>query len=663
MSPTTKTSKAALRRQSLSRAKEWATDRKKKKDVIAENDDDIDEPKPVESDAEEEAAAAAKDKTIEKKLASATTRRSTRSTRGGRASKSNEENQENIVNDADDTENIGSGTRRSSRRRTMTGSIASTPVVTARPPTRRSTRKSMTPVVEQKTPERKVALKVEEDSEDVKQRELPTRRSTRKTMSPVVEKAEQKTPQREEVEEVEEGVKQREVPSTGTRRSRRLSASPAVDNTREDGKVEEELDVVKSEAVGNVSTRRSRTKIVYPKAEEEEEEEEEENNVKVETEEEVVQEEIVVKSEDEETVVIVEETDVELEVVKGEITVESDEEGEEEEVVQEETVIETDEEQVKIESIEEEIKEEEVETEVEDNMANYEEPKVEVEEEPEIEVKEIASEEKANQMSPKQTQSKIGSLLDLFPVFFHVLVVLWTLSFAVMMSFGFDWYLSHASPDIGSEDNMLSHQRAPCATLGLWLVSIVAFSIAFGPRSVAGWILTGLSLTMASFSTTLVTTDETTPVPSLPIYSHSDIDVKMLDLLVVLCLLGTITTLKRPAAPQEQPQVVNAFNEGDAPEAESQVETQAETFKEEDAVVAPEEAITTGPRSLIGQRVAVEKGIDAILGTVKDYDAETREWLIQYDGDELGEEEVLNRVQLGSAFKLYSKHLADVFLS
>mmetsp|Transcript_31898 Transcript_31898/g.66896 ORF Transcript_31898/g.66896 Transcript_31898/m.66896 type:complete len:169 (+) Transcript_31898:1-507(+) len=168
---------------------------------------------------------------------------------------------------------------------------------------------------------------------------------------------------------------------------------------------------------------------------------------------------------------------------------------------------------------------------------------------------------------------------------------------------------------------------------------------------------------MASFSTTLVTTDETTPVPSLPIYSHSDIDVKMLDLLVVLCLLGTITTLKRPAAPQEQPQVVVAFNEGDAPEAESQVETQAETFKEEDAVVAPEEAITTGPRSLIGQRVAVEKGIDAILGTVKDYDAETREWLIQYDGDELGEEEVLNRVQLGSAFKLYSKHLADVFLS
>ena len=66
----------------------------------------------------------------------------------------------------------------------------------------------------------------------------------------------------------------------------------------------------------------------------------------------------------------------------------------------------------------------------------------------------------------------------------------------------------------------------------------------------------------------------------------------------------------------------------------------------------------SGPKSLIGQRVAVEKDQDTLFGTVKEYDSETREWLVHFD-DPFHEEKELNRVQLGSAFKLYSKHLSD----
>mmetsp|Transcript_8748 Transcript_8748/g.14919 ORF Transcript_8748/g.14919 Transcript_8748/m.14919 type:complete len:89 (-) Transcript_8748:152-418(-) len=76
----------------------------------------------------------------------------------------------------------------------------------------------------------------------------------------------------------------------------------------------------------------------------------------------------------------------------------------------------------------------------------------------------------------------------------------------------------------------------------------------------------------------------------------------------------------------------------------------------EAVMIAAKEA--TGPRSLIGQRVSVEDNGFPSFGTVADYDAETRLWTILFD-DENQEEGVLNRVELGSAFKSYSKHLAD----
>ena len=86
-----------------------------------------------------------------------------------------------------------------------------------------------------------------------------------------------------------------------------------------------------------------------------------------------------------------------------------------------------------------------------------------------------------------------------------------------------------------------------------------------------------------------------------------------------------------------------------APEAESKEVMEA-------VMIASKEA--TGPRSLIGQRVSVEeKGVPS-FGTVAGYDDKTRFWTVLFD-DQEQEEGELNRVELASAFKSYSKHLAD----
>ena len=235
-----------------------------------------------------------------------------------------------------------------------------------------------------------------------------------------------------------------------------------------------------------------------------------------------------------------------------------------------------------------------------------------------------------NEPTAAHGKSLIQHLLQLSPMFFHA--IQWTLAFAFVMAFCFDWWLFEFGPDI-EED--AAAQRSTCVTLGLWLVTIVGYAIVCGSSSRAGWILTGSSLTMASFSTKL-TTSVGTPVPSLPIYSISGVDINVPDLLMILCLVGCATSLMAPLP--EQFQVVASGGE-----------TEASEKKEDQA---------SGPKSLIGQRVAVEKDEDTLFGTVKEYDSETREWLVHFD-DPFHEEEELNRVQLGSAFKLYSKHLSD----
>lgn len=143
-----------------------------------------------------------------------------------------------------------------------------------------------------------------------------------------------------------------------------------------------------------------------------------------------------------------------------------------------------------------------------------------------------------------------------------------------------------------------------------------------------------------------------TSVPALPIYSYSGYNVNVPDMLVVLSLVGCAAILMQPKSPvPKQLQVaITETEEEDAPQVEP-----ADTIEKES--VTPAES--SGPRSFVGQRVAVEKGgIDIFFGTVKNFDTETREWTVRYD-DEFQEEEELNRVQLGSAFKLHSKNLSD----
>ncbi|KAL7526064.1 hypothetical protein ACHAXR_001296, partial [Thalassiosira sp. AJA248-18] len=252
--------------------------------------------------------------------------------------------------------------------------------------------------------------------------------------------------------------------------------------------------------------------------------------------------------------------------------------------------------------------------------------------------------EEATGLAESKKESTAEPLLSLLPVFLHALVIQWTLALAISMAFGFDWWLSHLGPKDG--EGIVESQRAYCVTLALWLGTIVCYAVAFGAHSRAGWFFTGTALAVSSFSTKLMTGEET-PVPSLPIYSFSGFDINVPDVLVVLCILGFAAVLKQPVVAQEPQEVANEEPEKD--DAPQVVEPEEE--KKEDEVATPE---ASGPRSLIGQRVAV----DEFLGTVKDYDSETREWLVQYD-NEFQEEVELNRVQLGSAFKGYSKHLSD----
>lgn len=299
-------------------------------------------------------------------------------------------------------------------------------------------------------------------------------------------------------------------------------------------------------------------------------------------------------------------------------------------------------------------------------------------EEPEAEAEaKPAAKEDVKESSTEQEGSAPGSLLELTSVFLYFLVLLWTLAFAVMMSFGFDWFVSELGPDDGAKE--LSSQRAPCSMLALWLVTIAAYSVGYGPQSRAGWCLTGSALAAASYAArTLVALGAggaAPSVPTLPVWSNADLDLdaNVPDLLAALCLAGLLSALLRPAdVPRDPAAAGGAGGDGaPVPPVALSGETQAETFQErgeeeEDEGAAggpaspsplPEDA--HGPRSLVGHRVAAERGLDGVaFGTVADYDHDAREWLVRYD-DASVEEEALNRVQLGSAFRLYSKQLSD----
>mmetsp|Transcript_706 Transcript_706/g.1107 ORF Transcript_706/g.1107 Transcript_706/m.1107 type:complete len:465 (-) Transcript_706:190-1584(-) len=265
----------------------------------------------------------------------------------------------------------------------------------------------------------------------------------------------------------------------------------------------------------------------------------------------------------------------------------------------------------------------------------------------EAKVEEEAVEEEAND-APK------ASFLPHFAVFLHSVIIQWSIAFAVIMTFCLDWWLFQ----FGSSEEVLSSQRASSSMLGMWLVTIAGYSIAFGTFSQVGWMLTTSSLAMLSFAVKMY--DDDMSSASLPVYQVFGRGITIPDLLLCISFVACVFVMKQPPVEVVVPSEPAAADDVAAPseEASSPEEVNAEESKEvmEAVMIAAKEA--TGPRSLIGQRVSVEDNGFPSFGTVADYDAETRLWTILFD-DENQEQGLLNRVELGSAFKSYSKHLAD----
>lgn len=257
------------------------------------------------------------------------------------------------------------------------------------------------------------------------------------------------------------------------------------------------------------------------------------------------------------------------------------------------------------------------------------------------EAAEANAEEEANE-TPKI------SFLPHCAVFLHSVIIQWSIAFAVIMTFCLDWWLFQFG---SSNDEVLSSQRASSSMLGMWLVTIAGYSIAFGTFSQVGWILTTSSLVMLSFAAKMY--DEEMASASLPVYHVNDYGITIPDLLLCISFVACLFVLKQPppvdvAAPSEPTAVaVSSEEEGNADESKEVMEA---------VMIASKEA--TGPRSLIGQRVSVEDNGFPSFGTVAGYDDETHFWTILFD-DENREEGKLNRLELGSAFKSYSKELAD----
>ena len=225
------------------------------------------------------------------------------------------------------------------------------------------------------------------------------------------------------------------------------------------------------------------------------------------------------------------------------------------------------------------------------------------------------------------------------------------------MTFFLDWWLFQFGPTTTVE--VSSSERASCAILGIWLITVSGYSIVFGTFSQVGWILTTSSLAMLSFAVKML--DENMSSASLPVYQVSGYGINIPDLLLCISLLASIFVMKQPeAAPVESAAAAAAPEPPQPSSSAGQKEekaTEAESKEVMEAVmIASKEA--TGPRSLIGQRVAVEENGVPSFGTVAGYESDTRLWTVLYD-DQAREEGYLNRVELASAFKSYSKHLAD----
>ena len=141
-------------------------------------------------------------------------------------------------------------------------------------------------------------------------------------------------------------------------------------------------------------------------------------------------------------------------------------------------------------------------------------------------------------------------------------------------------------------------------------------------------------------------------LPSAPIYSVSTFEITILDALTFIGFFGWfILYFKEP----EQAEAKQSEEEN---KEEEHLEVE-EVVNEKPEVHVPATRETEGPRSFIGDRVAVEKSGVVYLGTVSEYDSDTRLWLVTYEASEGLEDDQLNRLQIASAFRLYSKELSD----
>lgn len=192
----------------------------------------------------------------------------------------------------------------------------------------------------------------------------------------------------------------------------------------------------------------------------------------------------------------------------------------------------------------------------------------------------------------------------------------------------------------------LQSQREVCFVLGLWMISIGFNSMTFGSQSRFGWIVTTASLAMLFIAPSSAF--------NLPICVIAESQVSVPDVLLGLGVIGACAALM---ANDQLPAEKQASTEDTTAADENADGSDMQSEELDDGNIEEREATLTGPRSLIGQKVSSQKDGFALSGTVKAYLPVTREWRVIWDDGSPTED--LNRIELASAFKLYSKNLAD----
>lgn len=191
-----------------------------------------------------------------------------------------------------------------------------------------------------------------------------------------------------------------------------------------------------------------------------------------------------------------------------------------------------------------------------------------------------------------------------------------------------------------------SNQRTFCAILGFWLVTLAGYSIVLGPHSMVGWIIATSSLAMAKGAMKMDWGENyDTILPSLPLYSIASLDITVLDALIFIGFAGWFVLYFK------EPEHIEQGTSGDVAEeieAKSDVQVAVGTDVEK-----------SGPYSFIGDRAAVDKSGVTYIGTVTAYNSDSRAWTVKYGAGEGLEDDELNRLEIASAFRLYSKELAD----